>query len=428
MVNYRTLGLATLALAVVAAPSSAQPTKEDKKEPSGPAVAATDQTIVFWQDRVKRDPQDYMSQTMLGYVYIRKARETGDFAQYDKAEAALRDALKLEKDYLGALANLALVRCARHQFKEALQLGQQLYRKNPQEPSLLLIVGDAHLELGHYAEAENAYRDMHKEDPALQVPDRFARLAELKGNTKEALRLMQEAADAERQARVSREGGAWYEARLGEMHFNAGHPADAAKHYQAALKEFPNYYVALAGLGRVRAAEGKLDEAIELYRKAVTISPDPLVLTPLGDLYLKSGNDFLAQVMHDKLEKSAQGQPAYNRELALFYADHDRKLPEAVERARKDLEVRQDVYAHDALAWALCKNGRYQEAATAMAEALKLGTQDAAFFYHAGMIYRGLGDQDKARTYLQKALALNPHFSILQADRAKAALAALGAK
>src|SRR5262249_20122791 len=109
-------------------------------------------------------------------------------------------------------------------------------------------------------------------------------------------------------------------------------------------------------------------------------------------------------------------------------ADHDRKLPEAVERAKKDLEVRQDVYAHDTLAWALCKNGRYEEAAKAMAEALKLGTQDAALFYHAGVIYKGRGDKAKARDYLGKALALNPHFSILQADKAKAALAELNGK
>jgi tetratricopeptide (TPR) repeat protein len=395
---------------------------------AGPSVMTTDQTIQFWQDRVKRDPQDFMSRTMLGYLFIRKARETGDFSQYDKAEAALRDTLKQTPNYMPALANLAMVHCARHEFKEGLRLAQELYKKYPDELSLLILIGDAHLDLGHYAEAEKAYQDLQKKDPEQKLSDRRARLAELKGDIKEALRLMQEAAEEERQARVSKEGGAWFQARLGEMHFNTGHLADAARHYEAALKDAPNYYVALAGLGRVRAAEGKLNAAIELYRKAVTISPDPLVLTPLGDLYLKSGNDFLAQVMHDKLEKSAQGQPAYNRELALFYADHDRKLPEAVERARKDLEVRQDVYAHDTLAWALCKNGRYEEAAKAMAEALKLGTQDAAFFYHAGMIYKGLGDKAKARDYLGKALALNPHFSTLLADKAKAALEALGGR
>src|SRR5438874_5397791 len=163
-------------------------------------------------------------------------------------------------------------------------------------------------------------------------------------------------------------------------------------------------------------------EAIELYKKAAAISPDPLVVIPLGDLYLQTDQSFLADVAHRQLEKAARGQSAYDRELALFYADHDKNLPEAVELATKDLKVRKDIYAYDTLAWALCKNQRYEEAAKAMTEALKLGTQDASLYYHAGLIYQGLRDKAKARSSLEKALALNPHFSILQAERARMAL------
>jgi tetratricopeptide (TPR) repeat protein len=175
----------------------------------------------------------------------------------------------------------------------------------------------------------------------------------------------------------------------------------------------------------VRAAQGKTGEAIDLYKKAATIGSDPLVVIPLGDLYLQTDQPFLAEVAHRTLEKAARGQSAYDRDLALYYADHDKNLPEAVELAKQDLKVRQDIYAHDTLAWALCKSQRYEEAAKAMTEALKLGTQDASLFYHAGLIYQGLGDRTKARTYLEKALALNPHFSILQAERARKALTAL---
>ena len=53
---------------------------------------------------------------------------------------------------------------------------------------------------------------------------------------------------------------------------------------------------------------------------------------------------------------------------------------------------------------------------------MKLGTQDANLYYHAGMIYNQLGDKELAREYLERALRLNPHFSILQADEAKRAL------
>ena len=60
-----------------------------------------------------------------------------------------------------------------------------------------------------------------------------------------------------------------------------------------------------------------------------------------------------------------------------------------------------------------------------MIHARALGTRDALFSYHAGMIAAGLGDTARARTLLAEALAINPGFDPLQASRARAALAAL---
>ena len=54
-----------------------------------------------------------------------------------------------------------------------------------------------------------------------------------------------------------------------------------------------------------------------------------------------------------------------------------------------------------------------------MTEALKLGTQDALFFYHAGMIAYRSGDRAAARTRLQQALTINPHFSLFYAAEAR---------
>jgi Flp pilus assembly protein TadD len=87
--------------------------------------------------------------------------------------------------------------------------------------------------------------------------------------------------------------------------------------------------------------------------------------------------------------------------------------------------VRRDIYTSDVLAWALYQNGRAAEAATAMAEALRLGTRDPRLLFHAGMIHKALGDTDRARDYLGQALALNPRFHPLQADVASRALAEL---
>ena len=51
-----------------------------------------------------------------------------------------------------------------------------------------------------------------------------------------------------------------------------------------------------------------------------------------------------------------------SRHLALFFADHKLQPALAVRIAREDLERRQDIYAWDTLAWALCRNDELDEA------------------------------------------------------------------
>ena len=58
-----------------------------------------------------------------------------------------------------------------------------------------------------------------------------------------------------------------------------------------------------------------------------------------------------------------------------------------------------------------------------MKEALKLGTRDARLFYRAGMIAERLGHIEQAGADLRRALALNPHFSLLHADEVRKLLA-----
>lgn len=103
------------------------------------------------------------------------------------------------------------------------------------------------------------------------------------------------------------------------------------------------------------------------------------------------------------------------------------KLDEALAVARRERETRTDIYTSDVLAWCLYKKGQYAEAKAAIDDALRLGTRDASINYHAGMIYRALGERRAAAKHLQLALKLNPSFDVLQADVARQALRSLAA-
>src|SRR5262245_63350854 len=65
------------------------------------------------------------------------------------------------------------------------------------------------------------------------------------------------------------------------------------------------------------------------------------------------------------------------------------------------------------------KAGKIDEARQAVKDALRLGTQDAKLFYHAGMVARAAGDRATAQEYLRRALKLSPFFDPRQSQDRK---------
>jgi Flp pilus assembly protein TadD len=106
----------------------------------------------------------------------------------------------------------------------------------------------------------------------------------------------------------------------------------------------------------------------------------------------------------------------------LFDVDHAVRLPRALSLARAAQAERPSIDGDDVLAWALTRNGRCGEALPWSRLALRLGTRDSLKLFHRGMIERCLGHRAVARAFLNRALALNPHFSIVWAPLARRAL------
>jgi tetratricopeptide (TPR) repeat protein len=237
------------------------------------------------------------------------------------------------------------------------------------------------------------------------------------------MRLIGKAA-LDEQANYGPKGAAWYHARAGDIAFEAGKLDLAESSYQAVPEGVDAFHDATAGLARIRAAQGRNDEAIALFQKAIALGPDASMLAALGDLHKRLGKPELSKPLFAQVVKQLEGRSEHRRELAMFYADHDLELPRALELARADFAERQDVFAYDALAWTLSKNGHNAEAASAARQAREQGTRHAKLFFHAGMIHHRLGDQARAREYLAEALRINPYFSIQDAAKAREILAA----
>jgi len=210
------------------------------------------------------------------------------------------------------------------------------------------------------------------------------------------------------------------------MQLAAGNPPAAATWFDRALEAWPHSFLALAGKARAEAAVGDFDKAIDGYRAAIAVAPQPDALAALGDLLALRGDDRGAQQQYATVLAIAQLQGSsglvFNRQLVLFDVNHGRDLATALQLAEQELADRRDVYGYDADAWALLANGRAADADAAMTKALALGTRDAMLLYHAGEIALAMGDSTKARDLLQQSLAIRGALDPLSASKARATL------
>ncbi len=388
-------------------------------------TSETDKQIQTLQDHVKKAPGDYAGYDGLGSAFFQKARETGDIAYYDLAEQTLKKALALApQDFRAAdpLVHMALVYMGEHRFSDALAYAQKAIGTGSGNLAAFAIEGDAYTDMGDYEEAAIAYHTVQALGRAISSPlalaymsdSRLAYLCYLRGDSAEAVRLMKSAIAAALQINVPRENLAWLYFELGERYFQAGDLGNADLSYQSGIMADPNHYRSLAGLAKVRAAQGKFEESIQLYQRSIAIIPFPVYVAELGDVYKKVGRMKEARQQYDLVEYIGHlgklNQVLANRELALFYADQGIKLPEALELARKELEVRHDIYTWDTLAWVLYRNGRLQEAAECDQKALGLHTNDSLLLFHAGMIYHSLAKDSAARDVLEPRARSKPAF------------------
>ncbi len=388
--------------------------------------ASIDAQIQTLQDQLRSHPEDWQAYSQLGLAYLQKARETGDPTYYQKTEEALDKALASNPDDYASISAKGALALARHDFVAALEWGEQAKRLNPDRTYAYGVIADAQIELGRYPEAVQTLQIMIDLRPDMSSYSRISYIRELHGDTEGALELMQHAVES---GVPGAENTAWVRTQLATLYFNAGNLEQAELEYQRTLLERPNYVYALAGLGRVRAAQGDMDEAIKLLNQAVDIMPIPEFVITLGDLYQAMGQREAASRQYQliaTIEKLYRANGVdMDMEIALFNADHDQNLEEIVTLARKAYANRPSIQGADALAWVLYKTGNYDEAQKYSEEALQLGTKDALKLFHAGMIALELGDKVQARDYLEQALALNPHFSILYADEARRTLETL---
>jgi tetratricopeptide (TPR) repeat protein len=420
--------LAFAALAAVLAtanrtPELSAPLADDDHAAAAPGDTAA--AIASLREAARARPDDAQAAVALGDAFYQRSRETGDGANYARAERAYDAALAIEPDNVGATSGLATIALARHQFAEGLELARRAHRAQPDLVAPYAALVDGLIENGRYGLAARKLDRMLRLKPTLAAYSRVSYYRELNGDLPGAAQALDAAVSA---GSGTTEGAAYISSLSADLAATRGRYRDAERGYRAALAIDPGYGRAVAGLALLQAGRGELTPAIETLRGQLGDEPSPDALTQLGELEQAAGRLAVARRHYAQAsELEAEGLregSGHDAGVTLNEAEHGDPAV-AVEYGSRAWRSAPSVSSADAYSWALYRAGRIDAATRLSAEAMRLGSRDPEFLYHAGMIAKAAGAYDRARQLLSSLLAQAPRFNPLYAPRAKQALAAV---
>lgn len=376
------------------------------------------------QARLERVPGDHPGWATLGQLYVDRARTSLDPSWYGRAQEALDRSLEIApEDNAAALTGYAALHAAQHDFAAAERSAREALAINAFDATAYGVLGDALTELGRYDEAVEALQDMADVDPGYAALTRISYARELRGDVAGARQALEQALDAA----SSGEDAGFVLHLLGELAWGYDGDVEAAAALWArGLERDPESLSLQAASARVAAAQGRTDEALAAYERVTGRVPVQQYLVEHAQLLQSLGRDDEAADQLELVTASnallQSGGSVVDLEAALFEADHG--SPErALAAAQAAYDARPDnVFAADALGWALHVAGRSQEALPYLDQALSLGMRRASFVFHRGMVADALGRPEEAQRLLTEALELCPQFSTRDAATAREVL------
>jgi len=357
-----------------------------------------DKEISQLQKRLQNGSQTIPDFERLGWTFVRRARSTFDPGYYKLAEQCAVCIESIKSQTPEALLLRAHVAQSLHRFSEAESLASQL-TKLRERPFDYGVLGDALIDQGKIHEGAAAYQKMVDLRPDLQSYVRAAHVRWLTGDLKGAIEVMKLAVSSS--SPNDPNTAAWALNRLALYQFQLGAIEEAMHSCDAALNLQTDYAPAVLTRARILLALKRTAEALEQFRRAAELNPLPEYQWALADVMHRT-DPVSANAVEAQIKQSSEDP----RTVSLYLGTRGDDPERAVQLAEQEIKNRQDVFTHDALAWALAASGRTTEARNEIDKSLAEGTRDARLYLHAGIITAQVGDQNQARRFLEQAQAI----------------------
>ncbi|MBC7894139.1 MAG: hypothetical protein H7066_01940, partial [Cytophagaceae bacterium] len=138
--------------------------------------AIRDKDIVFYEQRLREDPESATDRARLGILYLSRARERGDYADVQRAESLAAQSLdQREAHNTATWSLLASARLASHDFTGALDAARRYVASDTSSLTARALLGEIHLEMGAYDEARAIFTSLERHTSQPSIAARLAR-------------------------------------------------------------------------------------------------------------------------------------------------------------------------------------------------------------------------------------------------------------
>ncbi|MCA9299033.1 MAG: tetratricopeptide repeat protein [Phycisphaerales bacterium] len=328
-------------------------------EHATPAFEASARRVQSLRDAASTRPDDDRALAALAHATLDLGRRSGDHALLAESGRAFETLVARRPEASEAWVGLTHARIGRHAFASALEAAREAVRLAPDDPSVRSVLGDAHLAIGNYTEAEAIFR-WRASDLSLETLSRLALLEQELGRIEDALVTMDEARQAGLLLGASDLEIAWCHTMTGDMLLTLGRLDEATEAYTRAAGLDPEAHAAMFGLARVMHAQGRTEEATRMLERLVERASNPRYRL---ELVRVTGATGMLDPLREALESEIEGGDLEHArtlvELTLEFGGDERR---AAALARRELrEVRQDIDAHVVAARALSRVGEHDE-------------------------------------------------------------------
>jgi tetratricopeptide (TPR) repeat protein len=319
----------------------------------------------------------------LSQIFCIEARVTGEHGYYyptvlTMLDRALAQPDLSEKVLFEATALKANVLLAQHRWNDGLATAQKAHALNPYSAQVYAALIDAHVELGHYAQAVALTDLMMEIKPGLMAYARASYIRELHGDIPGAIDAMRMAVEAGYPGYDNTE---WCRMHLAELLEGQGKWNEAEYQYRVSLDYREKNPFAEAGIAGIMIERGQYESAEQLLKGALAAVPEISFQEDLFVLYQKMGRDADATEAYRGIIEMVEDDAAHGHQVDLDYAkilfEMGNDTDEALEMVLREYKLRpENVQVNSLLARIYGAQGKLDLARQHLAKAIQTGYQN----------------------------------------------------